>query len=102
MENNYETMIILKYDLSDNEREDVSQKLAKKIEELSGSVLSSKIWAKERNFYYPLRSRGAEKKKYNKGSYLLLDFKLDSNKLSDLKETVRLEERILRNLIIKR
>ena len=66
MNRDYENMIILKPDLDDQEREDVFDKLAKRIKDLNGEVLVSKIWAKERNFYYFLRSRGAEKKKYFK------------------------------------
>jgi len=96
----YENMIILKPDLDDQEREDVFNKLSKRIKDLSGEVLVSKIWAKERNFYYFLRSRGAEKKKYFKGCYWLLNFTLDVEKLPELKETIRLEEKILRNLIV--
>ena len=100
MNRDYENMIILKPDLDDQEREDVFDKLSKRIKDLNGEVLVSKIWVKERKFYYFLRSRGAEKKKYFKGCYWLLNFTLDVEKLPELKETIRLEEKILRNLII--
>ena len=100
MNRDYENMIILKPDLDDQEREDVFDKLTKRIKDLNGEVAVSKIWAKERKFYYFLRSRGAEKKKYFKGCYWLLNFTLDVEKLPELKETIRLEEKILRNLIL--
>ena len=100
MNRDYENMIILKPDLDDQGREDVFDKLTKRIKDLNGEVTVSKIWAKERKFYYFLRSRGAEKKKYFKGCYWLLNFTLDPKKLPELKETIRLEEKILRNLII--
>jgi ribosomal protein S6 len=95
-------MVILKPDLADQEREEIFDKINKRIENLEGKVLASKVWAKERNFYYFLRGRGAEKKKYYKGCYWLLNFALDKDKLADLKETLRLEERILRNIIVNR
>ena len=72
------------------------------IEELKGKVFDSKIWEKESNFHFFLQSRGAEKKKYYKGCYWLVNFSLDVSKLPDLKELIRLEERILRSLIINR
>lgn len=100
MDRDYENMIILKPDLDDQEREEIFDKISKRIKDLNGEVLASKVWAKERKFYYFLRSRGAEKKKYYKGCYWLINFTLDIEKLPDLKETIRLEERILRNLIV--
>ncbi len=102
MNRNYETMLILKPDLGDQEQEEIVAKIVKKIESLDGKVLASKIWAKERNFYFFLRGSGAEKKKYYKGCYWLIDFVLDKEKILDLKETIRLEERILRSIIISK
>jgi len=102
MNREYENMIILKPDLDDQGREEVFDKLSERIKGLKGEVLASKVWIKERKFYYFLRSRGAEKKKYYKGCYWLINFILDIEKLPELKETIRLEEKILRNLIISR
>ena len=100
MSRNYESMLILRPDLSEQEREEIFEKITKKVEALEGKVISSKVWAKEKNFYYFLKSRGAEKKKYYKGCYWLINFSISTDKLSDLKEAVRLEERILRNVIL--
>ena len=102
MERNYEIMLILRPDLSDSEREEVFQRILKKAESLGGNVSGSKIWADQRNLCYPLKSRGAERKKYTKGCYWLVNLTLDTEKLPDLKETLRLEERILRNLVINK
>jgi ribosomal protein S6 len=102
VDRNYESMLILKPDLGEQEQEEILSKITKKIESLEGKIVSAKVWAKERNFYYFLRGSGAEKKKYYKGCYWLIDFALDKEKILDLKETVRLEERILRSIIIKR
>jgi len=95
-------MAILQPDLSEQELQGVVEKIQKKIESLTGKILAAKIWEKERNFYYFLRSRGAEKKKYYKGCYWFVSFSVDTEKLADLKETLRLEERILRYMIINR
>ncbi|HDN86446.1 MAG: 30S ribosomal protein S6 [Candidatus Omnitrophota bacterium] len=102
MDRRYESMIIVRPDIGEEEKEALFTKISEKIKELGGKVLDSKIWAKERKFCYPLRSRGAEKKKYDKGLYWLVKFSLSVEKLANLKETIRLEEKILRNIIIKR
>ena len=102
MNRSYESMVILRPDLGDEERDEIFGKITKKIEDLKGKVSVSKIWAKERNFYYFLRGRGAEKKKYYKGCYWLINFSIDKDKILDLKETIRLEERILRSMIINK
>ena len=102
MDRNYESMLILKPDLTEKEKEEACKKIIERIESLEGKVQTSQVGAKERNFYYPIRSRGAEKKKYTQGCYWLLQFTLQPEKLLLLKETVKLEERILRNIIIKK
>jgi len=95
-------MLIFRADLGDEEREEIFNKIIKKIEGLEGKVSAAKIWAKERNFCYFLKGRDAEKKKYYKGCYWLIDFALNPDKIVDLKEIIRLEERILRNIIINK
>jgi len=102
MERKYESMLIIRPDLAEKEFQEIFDKITKKIDSLGGKTLESKVWAKNRDFCYPIRSRGAEKKKFNKGFFWLIEFLLDTEKLSQLKETIRLEERILRNIIIKR
>jgi ribosomal protein S6 len=49
-----------------------------------------------------MRGRGAGRKKYFKGTFWQINFELDPAKLPDLKELLRLEERILRNLMLAR
>lgn len=98
----YESMVILESDLSDQAREEIFSKMTKRIEELGGKVLGSRVWAKDRAFCYPIKSRGAEKKRNFNGCYWLVDFSLDIENLGGLKETIRLEERVLRNVIIRK
>jgi ribosomal protein S6 len=95
-------MFVLKPELKEEEREEVLQKIIKKIASLGGKALASKIWANERNLAFFLKGRGSEKKKYHKGCYWLINFTLETEKLPDLKETIKLEERVLRNIFLKR
>jgi len=102
MERLYESMMIVRSDTSDDEKADVFSRITKKIEELKGSVKNSKLWAKERSFAYPLISRGAGKKRHFGGCYWLVEFNIDGESLDGLKEAIRLDERILRSLILKK
>lgn len=101
MERKYETVLILKNDLSDQDRDDTVNKIIKIIEGLKGKIVNSNVWFKDRSFYYPLKSKGAEKKKYTRGCYWLIQFLSQTDSLTELKETIRLEERILRSIILK-
>ena len=102
MERAYESVFIIKNDASDSERQDVVEKAAKKIESLGGKVVSSQVWIKDREFAGPIRASGAGRKKYTRGCYWLINFQLAPDKLDEFKETIRLEERILRSLVLAR
>ncbi|MFH1768247.1 MAG: 30S ribosomal protein S6 [Candidatus Omnitrophota bacterium] len=102
MERNYESMVAVRTELSDEQLENIFSKISNKIETLGGKVSEARIWAKERPFSYPLRSKAAGRKRFEKGSYWLVDFRLDTEKLAELKEVIRLEENILRNIIIRK
>ena len=95
----YESMLILRPDLGDQEKEEIAGKITKKVEDLKGEVSSSQMWAKEKTFYYFLKGRGSEKKNYYKGCYWLINFALSQDKIPEIKEVIRLEERILRSII---
>lgn len=101
MKRNFESMMILTTDIGEQAQEEIFQKITKKIESLDGKILRANVWAKERNLAFFLKSRGADKKKYTKGCYWLVEFSLDTDKLAELKETVRLEENILRSMILR-
>jgi ribosomal protein S6 len=101
VKSNFESMMIVVADIGEPAQEEIFQKITKKIESLSGKVTSAKVWAKERNLAFFLKSSGADKKKHTKGCYWLVEFNLDTDKLAELKETVRLEEKILRSIVLQ-
>jgi ribosomal protein S6 len=102
MDKAYECMLVLRDDVSEEEQNEIFHKMIKKVESLGGKTLDSRVFAKDRQFYYPLRGRGAGRKKYFKGTYWLFNYQVDTQKLPELKEAMRLEERILRNLTLAR
>ncbi|MCM8786876.1 MAG: 30S ribosomal protein S6 [Candidatus Omnitrophica bacterium] len=102
MERKYECVLILQPTLTEETQKEILQKITKKIESLNGKLSLEQLWLKEKDFCYPIRSRGADKKKYFKGNYWLIHFTLDTSKLTELKESIKLEDRILRSLILKK
>lgn len=102
MDKSYECMLVLRDDISEEEQNEIFGKMIKKVESLGGKTIDSKVFAKDRQFYFPLRGRGAGRKKYFKGTYWQFNYELDTQKLPELKEVMRLEERILRNLNLAR
>ena len=102
MERKYESMMVLRPDLTDEVREEIFQKISKKIEGLGGKLEEAKVWAKDRELCYFIQSREADKKEYARGCFWLVNFLIEIQKLPDLKEAIRLEERILRSLIINK
>jgi ribosomal protein S6 len=95
-------MVVVKTDITEEQKTEVFNKIVKKVEELQGVVKVAKVWASQRVFSYPLVSRGAEKKRHTSGCYWLVEFNIDSEKLGELKETLRLDERVLRSTIFRR
>lgn len=102
MERNYEIMLVIIPEVSSEERKAIAEKIMDSIKRLEGKITLSTLWAEKRNFCYPIRSRGAQKKKYQEGAYWLINFVLEPKKLPDLKEVIRLEERILRYIMVSK
>jgi ribosomal protein S6 len=102
MERNYECMLILRPDLSEPDREKIVGEAGEKIKRLKGQVKKSVLWRNLSDFHYFLRSKGAQRTKYYKGSYWLIEFILPTESLDELKEMIKLEEGILRNLILNK
>ena len=87
----YESMMILMPDLDDGAREEVFQKVTKKIEELEGKMLLSKIWAKEHEFCFTIKSRGADRKDCRSGCYWLINFSLNTELIFPFQSSLILE-----------
>ena len=102
MQKLYESMVVVKTDITEEQRTEVFNKVTKKIEELQGTIKAARVWASQRVFSYSLVSRGAEKKRHTGGCYWLVEFNIDSEKLGELKESLRLDERILRSTLFRR
>jgi small subunit ribosomal protein S6 len=71
----------------------VSGMLNSMIEKHGGEVLASRLWS-EQKLAYPIGN-------HRKGTYWLTYFRIDSGKLSELNGSTRLNEAILRSLVLK-
>lgn len=71
----------------------VSAKVHKAIEELGGEILASRMW-EERKLAYPINGQ-------SKGTYWITYFNMDTSKLTEFNRACRLDENILRHLVIK-
>lgn len=91
-ENFYEGLFILNSDAYARNPEDVSSLIAKTIEQLGGVVRVSRLWD-DRKLAYPI-------KHHRRGAYWLSYFRLSTDKLAELNRLFRLNENVLRFLII--
>jgi len=71
----------------------VSAKLHKTVEDLGGEILASRQW-EERKLAFPIKGQG-------KGTYWISYFKMETSKLTEFNRTCRLDENILRHLVLK-
>jgi small subunit ribosomal protein S6 len=71
----------------------VSNQIDQMVQDCGGEMLASRLWS-EQKLAYPIGG-------HRKGTYWLTYFRMDSLKQSDLTRSCRLNENILRNLIIR-
>ena len=89
----YETIYIVNPNLSDEEVEQVNEKFKSLIDSQKGVVIKLQDWGKQRLAY--------DIKKYDKGSYFLVDFCADPGLTTDLARNLKLDERILKFQTVK-
>ena len=92
--NNYEAMFLIDIKSDQNSTEEVFNQIKEPIVKKGGNIVSSHIWAEKRKLYYPIKKR-------QEAMYYLVNFKLDPDSVTNIRQTYRLNENILRVLIIK-
>jgi small subunit ribosomal protein S6 len=92
-QNAYEAMFILDTNKYSRDPSAVSNQLTESIEKFGGSILANRLW-EERRLAYPIGQ-------HRKGTYWLTYFHLDSGKLAELQSEYRLNDNIVRSLILK-
>lgn len=89
----YEGMFILDSNKYGRDPAGVSGQIPEMIEKLGGSILANRLW-EDRRLAYPIGQ-------HRKGTYWLTYFKLDSAKTDELNRDLRLNDNVIRSLLLK-
>jgi small subunit ribosomal protein S6 len=89
----YEILFILPPDLDDDEATAATERVRTLVTSRGGEVKSLDLWGRRR-LAYPI-------KRYHEGVYHLGKFSLGPDQESELDRTLRLNEQVLRHLILK-
>ena len=92
-DNVYEGMFILDANQYGRDSEGVSKQLATAIQEAGGEILVSRFW-EERRLAYPINGQ-------RKGVYWLTYFRVNSQRLVEIKSKNQLNDNIIRALYLK-
>ena len=92
-ENVYEGMFILDSNRYAKDAAGVAGTVTEIVEKNGGELLASRLWS-EQKLAYPINGQ-------RKGAYWLTYFKLDSTRLTDLNRAARLNDNVLRSMVIK-
>jgi len=92
--NRYELTLILEGKASVAKKKKLIDKIEKIIKELRGKIVGHEDWG-EKEFRYPI-------KKKDTGIYLFFELELESKAAKDLLPKLKLEEEILRYLLVRK
>lgn len=92
--NKYEAMIIIKPDLSDEDKKVLFKQIDDAITKHSGQIAQAGVWAEKRKFYFPI-------KKFMEGVYYLVAFSAPAEAIKEVRGIFRLNENILRVLFTR-
>jgi small subunit ribosomal protein S6 len=92
--NKYEAMLIIKPDLSDEDKKVLFKQIDDAITKNGGQVSQSAIWAERRKLYFPI-------KKFQEGVYYLAAFSAPSQAIKEIRNIYKLNENILRVLFTR-
>lgn len=90
--NTYETVMILKNDISKEKKEAILEKITKYISE-NGEIIETKDLG-ERKLAYEVNS-------YKNGYYFIIKFKSESRNISELERLYRITDEIIKFIVVK-
>lgn len=88
----YEIMLAINPQLEDKELDSLLNKVKKVIKDAKGKATKIDKWGKRKLAY--------EIKDFNEAIYVVLKFNADEEKISELERVMKLEERVIRYLLI--
>jgi small subunit ribosomal protein S6 len=90
---NYELVLVLKPELTDEAQEGFLQKVTRWVTEKGGSVSQTDKWGRKK-LAYPL-------KQFMEGIYVLTRFSAEPTLVREVEKNLRLSEEVLRHLVVK-
>ncbi len=93
--NNYEIMFIIKPDLKTEDRDKLLKQLNDDITKNKGKVDESKVWAEKQSLTYSIQ-------KQSEGLYYLVNFSILPEIITKLKQVWKINDNILRFLILRK
>ena len=92
--NRYELVYIVDAHLPAQEKDEVTRQMQEGIQKLEGKIINSSVWLEKHRFSFPM-------KRVWEGSYYLVNFDAPAAAVGKLRQNLRLNERLLRHLIIR-
>ena len=92
--NKYEAMVIVKPDLSDEDKKTLFKQIDEAVTKSGGAITQSGVWAERRKLYFPI-------KKFMEGVYYLVAFGAPSEAVKEVRNIYKLNENILRVLFTR-
>lgn len=92
--NKYEAMVIVKPDLSDDDKKALFKQIDEAITKTGGEISQSGVWAERRKLYFPIN-------KFMEGVYYLAAFTAPSKAIKEIRGIYKLNENILRFLFTR-
>ena len=92
--NNYEGMFLVDSKLDEKSTKAVFDQINETIKKNEGNVGSSSAWAQKRSLAFSIKKR-------KEATYYLVNFKLNPSLIDKIRQAYRLNENILRVLIIR-
>lgn len=92
--NKYEAMLIIRPDLSEDDKKALYNQIGDTVAKNNGTPTQAGVWTERRKFYFTI-------KKYQEGSYYLMNFAAEPDSIARIKQAYKLNENILRVLILR-
>lgn len=89
---NYELAILFDPNLQDEEKKALLDKIHQTINTNQGKIIKIAEWGKRKLAY--------EIKKFQEALYVVIDFELEPNNITNLENNIRFEEKIIRYLLV--
>lgn len=92
--NKYEAMFIINADLDEAGTSALTDQVKEVITKNQGNIISSRVWAEKRRLCYTIKRK-------QEATYYLVNFRLQPADIDKLRQIYRMNENIMRFLIIR-